>query len=315
MDQALTLRRMAAVSKQGSTKPNQYLPKSSGPANRIKVLSFTSGKGGVGKSHIVVNLAYALQSLGLRVMVLDGDLGLANIDVLLGLAPHFNVHHVLAGEKSLSEVLVNGPAGMVLLPASSGMQDLVRLTEEQRLDILSEFDALQDRVDILLIDTAAGISSNVMHFNTAAHGIIVVVTPEPTSITDAYALIKLLATKHATKSFNIMTNSVANETEGTEAFRRLSIVTKRFLNISLDYLGCVVYDLSFSQAVRQQKPLLELFPSSVAAQCFHRLAERILDIPVGVHSNGNIQFFWRQLLTGLSHHPPDPSNQSVEAVL
>ena len=178
-------------------------------------MSFTSGKGGVGKTHIVVNLAYALQRLGARVMVLDADLGLANVDVLLGLAPRFNIQHVLAGQKTLADVLVAGPAGMMILPASSGVQDLVQLTEGQRLQLLAELDALETQVDFLLVDTGAGISANVMYFNMAAQEIVVVVTPEPTSMTDAYALMKVLSTKYAEKNFKVMLNAV-DQRSGSE---------------------------------------------------------------------------------------------------
>jgi flagellar biosynthesis protein FlhG len=260
-------------------------------------MSFTSGKGGVGKTHMVVNLAYALQRLGTRVMVFDADLGLANVDVLMGLAPRFNIQHVLAGQKALAEVLVKGPAGMLILPASSGVQDLVHLTEGQRMQLLAELDALEATVDFLLVDTGAGISANVMYFNMAAQDIVVVVTPEPTSMTDAYALMKVLSTRYDEKHFKVVMNAVASATEAKEVFRRLSMVAERFLNISLDYLGFVLYDASFSQAVRQQKPLLELYPASVAAGCFRDLARRVLETPDAGHSKGNIQFFWKQLLT------------------
>jgi flagellar biosynthesis protein FlhG len=306
MDQARTLRRLAEVvysrSEEEIAQERLFCP-------QVKVMSFTSGKGGVGKTHIVVNLAYALQHLGARVMILDADLGLANVDVLLGLAPRFNIQHVLAGQKTLAEVLVKGPAGMTILPASSGVQDLVHLTEGQRLQLLAELDALETQIDFLFVDTGAGISANVMYFNMAAQDIIVVVTPEPTSMTDAYALMKVLATKYAEKNFKVVLNAVANAAEAKDVFRRLSTVAERFLNISLDYLGFVVYDTAFSQAVRQQKPLLELYPASGAAGCFRNLARRVLEAPPGGHSKGNIQFFWQRLLTRDGQPQSDNSGQ------
>lgn len=296
MDQARTLRRLAEVvrarhgGEEGTAQEQVFFP-------QVKVMSFTSGKGGVGKTHMVVNLAYALRRLGARVMILDADLGLANVDVLLGLAPRFNIQHVLAGQKTLAEVLVEGPAGMLILPASSGVQDLVDLTEGQRLQILAELDALETQLDFLLVDTGAGISANVMYFNMAAQDIVVVVTPEPTSMTDAYALMKVLSTKYAEKNFKVLLNAVAHAAEAKDVFRRLSTVAERFLNISLDYLGFVVYDTAFSQAVRQQKPLMGLYPTSVAAGCFRDLAQRMLEAPSIGHAKGNIQFFWQRLLT------------------
>ncbi len=296
MDQARTLRHLAEVvrarhdGEEGTAQEQVFFP-------QVKVMSFTSGKGGVGKTHMVVNLAYALRCLGARVMILDADLGLANVDVLLGLAPRFNIQHVLAGQKTLAEVLVEGPAGMLILPASSGVQDLVDLTEGQRLQLLAELDALETQLDFLLVDTGAGISANVMYFNMAAQDIVVVVTPEPTSMTDAYALMKILSTKYAEKNFKVVLNAVANAAEAKDVFRRLSTVAERFLNISLDYFGFVVYDTAFSQAVRQQKPLMGLYPVSVAAGCFRNLAQRMLEAPSIGHSKGNIQFFWQRLLT------------------
>ena len=296
MDQARTLRRLAeAVQHRLANDGGQG--RMTPTARRVKVLSFTSGKGGVGKTNMVVNLAYALRQLGTRVMIFDADLGLANVDVLLGLAPQFTIQHVLAGQKTLDEVLVEGPAGIMVLPASSGVQELAHLTEGQRLQLLTELDALESKVDVLLVDTGAGISMNVVYFNMAAQDIVVVVTPEPTSITDAYALMKVMSTKYAEKHFKVILNAVANAAEAQEVFRRLSMVSERFLNISLDYLGFVVHDASFSQAVRQQKPLLELYPSSAAAGCLRTLARQILDTPDTEYAKGTIQFFWQQLLT------------------
>jgi flagellar biosynthesis protein FlhG len=305
MDQAGTLRRLAESAQQGATEGTGHSPAPQDVLSHVKVLSFTSGKGGVGKTHMVVNLAYALRRLGARVMILDADLGLANVDVLLGLVPRFNIQHILTGQKTLTEVLVEGPAGVLILPASSGIQDLVQLTEGQRLQLLTELEVLEHEIDFLLIDTGAGISANVMYFNMAAQEIIVVVTPEPTSITDAYALMKVLATKYSEKNFKVVMNAVTSAAEAKEAFRRLSMVAQRFLNISIDYLGFIMYDNAFSQAVRQQRALLELYPSCAAARCFRSLAQRVLETPGVVHSKGNIQFFWKQLLNRCAPCPPD----------
>ena len=297
MDQARTLRRLAEVANRQPPQAELSPPETTLERPPARVLSFSSGKGGVGKTHVVVNLAYALRRRGARVMILDADLGLANVDVLLGLVPRFNIQHVLAGEKTLADVVLEGPAGIRILPASSGAHDLVHLTEGQRLQLLAELDTLEEEVDFLLIDTGAGISANVMYFNVAAHQVVVVVTPEPTSITDAYALMKILATKYHEKNFTVVMNAVANPREAKDAFQRLSTVTERFLNVSIDYLGFVLYDEGFPRAVRQQKPLLELYPNSVAARCFHQLAQAMLQNVELTHAKGNIQFFWKQLLT------------------
>ncbi|MGE3540114.1 MAG: MinD/ParA family protein [Candidatus Tectimicrobiota bacterium] len=296
MDQALTLRRLAT----GARAPESHATwaeQSTAVPPGVKVLSFTSGKGGVGKTHIVVNLACALQRLGARVMLLDADLGLANVDVLLGLTPRFTIQHVLEGQKTLNEILVPGPGGILILPASSGVQELADLNDGQRLQLLTALETLEHEIDFLLIDTGAGISANVMYFNVAAQDIIVVATPEPTSITDAYALMKVLCTKYAEKHFKVVMNNVAHAAEGKESFRRLSVVAEKFLNISIDYLGYIPHDLAFSQAVRQQKALFDLYPGSSAAQGFRTLAQRLMQSPDTAYPKGNIQFFWRRLLS------------------
>jgi flagellar biosynthesis protein FlhG len=245
MDQAVTLRRLANGIRQHERQARW--PVQPGPVHTdVKVLSFTSGKGGVGKTHIVVNLAYALQCLGARVMLLDADLGLANVDVLLGLAPRFTIQHVSKDTKH-SMMSVTGPAGMLILPAGSGVPELAELNDSQRLQLLTVLETLDHDIDFLLIDTGAGISANVMYFNVAAQDIVVVVTPEPTSITDAYALMKVLSTKYDEKHFKVIMNNVTHATEAKDAFRRLNLVTERFLNISIDYLGFIPHDISFSR--------------------------------------------------------------------
>ncbi len=295
MDQALTLRQITGLA--SPHIPDSFSGNVRPMEQRVKVLSFTSGKGGVGKTNIVVNLAYALRRLGSRVMVLDADLGLANVDVLLGLTPQCNIQHVINGHKKIDDVLIEGPEGILILPASSGVQELVNLNESQQLKLLTELDLLEEEIDFLLIDTGAGISTNVMYFNVAAQEIIIIVTPEPTSITDGYAMMKVLATKYAEKHFKIIVNAVTTATEAREVFQRLSMVAERFLNVSIDHLGFIPYDKAFAKAVRQQRALLDLFPTSAAALCFRNLARQILELPDSHYPKGNIQFFWRRLLT------------------
>jgi flagellar biosynthesis protein FlhG len=289
---------MTAADKSGELVcPGQWLKFPQAKPREVRVLSFTSGKGGVGKTHIVVNLAYALQQLGARVMILDADLGLANVDVLLGLAPQFNLQHVLEGKKTLSEILVQGPAGMTILPASTGVCEVAHISEAQRFHLLDALDELHHDFDYLLVDTGAGISNNVIYFNLAAQEIVIVVTPEPTSLTDAYALMKVLAKQYAEKRFKVVMNAVADDVEAEESFRRLSMVTERFLNVSLDFFGAIPHDNAFSWAVRQQKPLLELYPATTSAGCFYQLARHLIDSPGNAHPKGTIQFFWRRLFT------------------
>lgn len=275
MDQAVTLRRLA--------DPNK--------GRETRVISITSGKGGVGKTNVVTNLAIALSRMGKKVLVLDADLGLGNIDILLGLAPRYNLRHLLSGEKAISEIIVEGPSGILILPASSGFEELTALSMEQQLSLLSAIGKINDRIDILLIDTGAGISSNVLYFNLAAQDIIVVVSPEPTSITDAYALMKILSTRHNEKRFGLLVNLAKTPLEAKEVYKRLSSVADRFLNISIDYLGDIPFDDHLPLAVCQQKAAFELFPNSRASKAFLNLARQISELPMPAFPKGNIQFF------------------------
>lgn len=263
----------------------------------VRVISVTSGKGGVGKTNVVANLALALAQAGQRVLVWDADLGLANIDVVLGLKPEYNIHHLLTGEKTLSEIIVEGPGGIQIMPASSGIQELANLGEGQKVQLLTELDEFDDDLDFLLIDTGAGISSNVMYFNLAAQQCIVVVTPEPTSITDAYALIKVMSTRYNQKRFNILVNMVVGAKEAKNVFTLLaSVADKHLTSISMDYLGFIPRDEWMLKAIRMQQPILQAFPSAEASKKFGDLAKRIIRIPMDTTLNGNVRFFWKRLL-------------------
>lgn len=261
-----------------------------------RVIAVTSGKGGVGKTNIVANLGYAFCRLGKKVLILDADLGLGNLDVLLGLAPKYNLSHVLMGEKSISEIIVEGPGNLLILPAASGIQELTQLTKQQKVQILSELDQVIDRVDLLLIDTAAGISSNVMDFNVIAQEIVVVVSPEPTAITDAYALMKVLALKYAEKSCKVIVNLAGTTQQGNEVFRQLNLVTERFLDMTLDYVGSVLFDANVTQGIKQQKLVSDLFPDARASKCFQELARKVIaQLPTQM-PNGGSNFFWHHLI-------------------
>jgi flagellar biosynthesis protein FlhG len=263
-----------------------------------RVISVTSGKGGVGKTNIVGNLAVALRRLGKRVLILDGDLGLANIDIIFGLNPAYNIKHVINGEKDLADVIVEGPEEIRIIPAGSGLQQLVDLTQGQKLNLLNEFDALEEDFDIFLIDTGAGISSNVIYFGIAAEERIVVVTSEPTSITDAYALIKVMFTKHGTKTFKLLVNMVDHEEEAKPVFENLSNAVVRFLKgISLEYIGFIPRDGNLEKSVRQQCTVIERYPESPSSKGFSELANRLLASSENVAQDGNIKFFWKKLMS------------------
>jgi flagellar biosynthesis protein FlhG len=300
MDQASGLRSTVQDCKAewaGPTLSDDETQMEEAPRNRIRVISVTSGKGGVGKTHVVANLALALCHLNRRVLILDADLGLANMDVMLGLNPRYTIHHVLRGEKRLEEVIVSAPGGFKLLPAASGIQELTELDSAQRLCLLSELDSIQDRFDVLLIDTAAGISSNVMYFNFAAMEKIVVVTNEPTSLTDAYALIKVLTNNYHQKRFKVLVNAARSAAEASRIYRHLCLVVDQFLGSpSLDYLGWIPYDKMVHAAIRQQQAVLQRYPDTPASKSLMELARTLLHNGNESAFEGDMRFFWRRLL-------------------
>lgn len=262
----------------------------------IRTIAIASGKGGVGKTNVVANLAIALQKTGKKVLILDADLGLSNVDILLHLAPRYNIQHVISGEKRLSDIIVQGPSGIKVLPASSGVQELTHLDAFQRMRLLEEFEAYEDDIDILLIDTSAGISENVAFFCVASQEIVILTNPEPTALTDAYALIKVLFTRYQEKQFRILVNSARSAEDAKEVYRKLSVVTDRFLNVSLDYLGYIPYDKSIPDAVRAQKPFLQMFPRAAASRALNELVARFAD-PPEENAKGTLQFFIGNLIS------------------
>jgi flagellar biosynthesis protein FlhG len=281
MDQAATLRRQMA---------------GEAPGNVVRVVAVTSGKGGVGKTNVTANLAVALAHMGRRVMVLDADLGLGNLDVLLGLAPPYSLADVLEGRRKLSEALVSGPGGITILPAGSGFQELTALNQVQMQELQTELEECEEKTDILLIDTGAGIGRNVTFFATTAQEIIVVVSPEPTSITDAYALMKVLSTQHRERRFRLLVTMTRSPSDGVEVYRKLSLVTGRFLDISIDFIGSIPFDPRLPEAVCRQRALVELYPQSAAGQAFLRLAQDVGRWPLPDGPKGGLQFFYRSLL-------------------
>ncbi len=261
-----------------------------------RVVAVTSGKGGVGKTNVVANLAISLTSIGKSVLVLDADLGLGNIDVLFGIIPKYTLEHVLLGERSLNEVIITGPCGIQILPTSSGTEDMTHLSSEQKLILLGEIDRLDKPIDIFLIDTGAGISSNVLYFNTVAQEIIVVASPEPTSLTDAYAIMKVLSTHHGEKRFKLLVNMVEDEREAKEVFHKLTMVSDKFLDIAIEYLSYVPRDEYLRKAVCQQKGVVELYPTSKSSLQFIKIAKNVVKWPIHDFPKGNVQFMWKKLL-------------------
>lgn len=262
----------------------------------IKVIAVTGGKGGVGKTNVTLNTAISMAKQGKRVMVLDADLGLANVDVMLGLRVEKNLSHVLSGECTLDEVLVEGPHGIRIAPATSGTQSMTELTPTEHAGLIRAFSELRYDIDVLIVDTAAGISDMVLSFSRAAQDIMVVVCDEPTSLTDAYALIKILNREHGVFRFKIIANMVRNLREGQELFAKLSKVTNRFLDVALELVATIPYDENIRKAVRKQKAIVDAFPSSPASLAINKLAQNALSWPIPSQPGGHLEFFIEQLV-------------------
>jgi len=277
VDQATGLRRMA------NPKP-------------VKVIAVTSGKGGVGKTNVSVNLSVALAAAGRQVMLMDADLGLANVDVMLGLSPKHNLSHVIEGSATLEEVLVEGPQGVLIVPASSGTQRMAELSQAEHAGLIRSFSELNHDLDYLIIDTAAGIADGVVSFARAAREVIVVACDEPSSITDAYALIKVLNRDYGLSRFHMVANRVRSVMEGQDLFAKLSKVTGRFLDLALDFVGAVPEDESVRKAIQRQRSVVQVYPGSPASRAFTELAKRVEKWPLPRDAEGHMEFFVERLI-------------------
>lgn len=292
-DQADTLRQLAGTVNVTRRDVGLYTGRISSHDN-ARVIAVTSGKGGVGKSNVVVNLAVSLANMGKKVLVIDADLGVGNIDILLGLRPIYTMNHVLSGEKGLNDIIISAAGGIKVVPAGLGVQEYTSLGTPERLKLLDELDRLDENFDVFIIDTEAGISENVTYFNVAAREILVVVTPEPTSITDVYALIKLLSTRYGERHFKVLVNMARDQKEAVTVYEKLFNVADRFLEVSMDFMGCILMDDLVGVSVRQQKPVCQLYPNGRAARCYTALARRIMASGCDNRLKGNIQFLSRK---------------------
>jgi len=267
-----------------------------GMGRPVQVIAVTGGKGGVGKTSVSVNLAIALAQAGREVLLLDGDLGLANVDVLLGLTPKGTLEQVIKGEVQLRDVIVQTPHGVSVVPASSGISRMAELSNVEHAALIREFNQLPDNYDVLVVDTAAGIASSVRSFTQAAQHVLVVVRNEPASLTDAYALIKVLHREHHINSFKVLVNMTQDNAEAEGLFRRLQSVTDRYLNVQLSYAGEIPDDQYLQKAVRTQRSVMEAFPGSRSSLAFKRLAQAASRWPVPAGPSGRLEFFFERLL-------------------
>jgi flagellar biosynthesis protein FlhG len=262
-----------------------------------RVIAITGGQEGLGKSCIAVNLGLALAGMGKKVMVLDADLNSAAIAPLLNLKPEFTILDVLAGQKSLADVIMIGAGGLRVVPAAPGGAEFIELSQAHKLLLLDELDACAEEFDFILVDTGAGVSGNVLYFNLGAHERIVVADQEPASVIDAYTLIKVLATRYAEKRFKVLFNKITRPPEVQRSFDQLTKVADRFLrgSVSLEYLGFIPEDEALSQSVSFQKALAASSPASPASLAFNEIAHSLIFQEPCPAMDGNIKFFWQSL--------------------
>ena len=265
-------------------------------ARPIQVMAVTSGKGGVGKTNISVNLALAMTYADKEVMLMDADLGLANVDVLLGLHPMYNLSHVISGEQPLEDAVVKGPGNLKIIPAASGIQEMARLSRDKHAALIRAFSDLGHGLDVLIVDTAAGIADSVIDFTTAAHEIIVVVCDEPASITDAYALIKVLSRDYGRHRFRVLVNLTDNSRQGKALYLKLLKVTDKFLDVCLDFMGAIPRDSFLLKAVQHQRAVVDVYPASQSAMAFKSLAKKADKWPRPDHASGRLEFFVERLI-------------------
>ena len=262
-----------------------------------RVVAITGGKGGVGKSNVALNLGVCLANKGKRVMLLDADLGLANLDILLGIRSERTMEHVLDGTCDLRDILVTGPGGIQIIPASSGTQRLADLSEMEQAGIIHAFDDLEGQFDYLFVDTAAGISKTVLNFINASQDVVLVVCNEPTSITDTYAVIKVMNQQFGSSRFHVVVNMVRSMKEAKQVFSKLERTANQFMDVALHYMGFVPYDEQLRQSVREQKSVCVRSPSSAVAKSFESLARTMLNWPNAAPSEGRLEFFVNQLVS------------------
>jgi flagellar biosynthesis protein FlhG len=262
----------------------------------VKVIAVASGKGGVGKTTVSVSLAIALAQQRRKVMLLDADFGLANIDVLLGLHPEHNLSHVLAGECRLEDVIVAGPHGVEIVPAASGKKRMAELDARENAGLIHAFSELTHNLDVLIIDTAAGLSESVVSFAQAAHHVLVLACDEPASITDAYALMKVLSRSYGIGAFKVLTNMTRGAEHGYQLYDKIARVAERFLDVTLEHAGNVPQDEYLRRAIQQQTTVLDAYPSSRAANAFRSLAQQSERWSVPHSSRGHLEFFAERLI-------------------
>ena len=292
MDQAESLRKRVAASEPVGPPPPLKIPTTS----RLRVIAVTSGKGGVGKTNVTANLAVLAARAGKRVLIIDADLGLANVEIVFGLKPRHHIGALIDGTHTMDEVLLEGPHGVRILPAGSGIQSLTQLNEQQKLRLSAALDGVEDRFDLVLVDSGAGIGDNVLFFVGAAQEALLVVSPEPTSLVDAYAVVKVLSQQAGVTLFNVVINPVVDELQARDIFPKLTTVTSRFLSAKVRHLGYIPRDENLHRAIMAQRPVVEAFPLSPASRALGHVAEKLLTSPAPARLESGFKFMWQRLL-------------------
>jgi flagellar biosynthesis protein FlhG len=267
-----------------------------GAGSRLRVIAVTSGKGGVGKTNLTANLAVLAARAGKRVLIIDADLGLANVEIVFGLKPRHHIGSLLDGTMAVEDVLLEGPHGVKILPGGSGIQTLTALDEQSKLRLCAALDRVEDMFDLVLVDSGAGIGDNVLFFVGAAQEALLVVSPEPTSLVDAYAVVKVLSQQAGVQQFNVIINPVVDELQARDIFPKLTAVTSRFLSARVRHLGYVPRDENLHRAIMAQRPVVEAFPHSPASRALSLISERLLSTPGPSRLESGFKFMWQRLL-------------------
>ncbi|MDI3546955.1 MAG: flagellar biosynthesis protein FlhG [Halanaerobiales bacterium] len=277
-----------------------------GKKRNTRIIAIASGKGGVGKTNISLNLGLALQELGERVLLLDADLGMANVDILLGLTPRYNLSHVLKGRCKFAEALLEGPGGIDILPGTSGVEELVNISSLEVMRLLDASSQMEENYDIILLDVGAGIHQSVTNFIMASDEVIIVLTPEPTSIMDAYSLIKILANRKFKNNMGLLINQTSSRKEGNEVAVRMKKVIKEYLDLDIKILGYIPYDTYVRQSVKEQTPFLIRYPKANAGEAIRDVASGMLNRVRENDSRGMKGFIFR--LVGIFNRNPEGEN-------
>lgn len=296
-DQASSLRELM---RNAQKEKNLLAPKINYQPKIPTVLAISGGKGGVGKTLTTANIGLCMARMGMRTLLIDGDFGLANLDVVLNLRPQFTLDDVLCGERHLKDIIMTGSEGIKVIPSSSGVMKVPELDKLQKLMLLDQIESLDEEFDVVLIDTPAGVSKNVQYWTSSAAEVIMVVTPEPTSLADCYASIKILSQMTAENSFKLIVNMVRNDVEAKKIYEKISTLSDEYLQVRVDYLGYIPFDESVRSSVRERVPYVQKYPFSLAAQGVRDISRQIVTQGTVGQLKGTMQFFWRKMVTANS---------------